>query len=133
MSLATGPNRACYIPVGHSGADLYSDAPNQLPMSLVLDKLRPLLENPAILKIGHNFKYDWVMFDKAGINVAPVDDTMVMSFDLDAGKSFSHSLKDCLECGAPPSRSENIVLPALGMIAPRFELVKRVPMIILDT
>ncbi|HEX3422187.1 MAG TPA: DNA polymerase I [Sphingomicrobium sp.] len=94
ISLATGPNRACYIPVGHSGADLYSDAPNQLPMALVLERLGPLLEDPAVLKIGHNFKYDWVMFDKAGINVAPVDDTMVMSFDLDAGKSFGHGLSD---------------------------------------
>jgi len=94
VSLATGPNRACYIPVGHSGADLLSDAPNQLPMGLVLEKLKPLLEHPAVLKIGHNFKYDWVMFDKAGINVAPVDDTMVMSFDLDAGKSFGHGLDE---------------------------------------
>src|SRR5690349_14488999 len=94
ISLATAPNRACYIPVGHSGADLYSDAPNQLPMKLVLEKLKPLLEDPAILKIGHNFKYDWVMFDKAGICVAPVDDTMVMSFDLDAGKSFGHGLDE---------------------------------------
>jgi DNA polymerase I len=94
ISLATGPNRACYIPVGHSGADLYSDAPSQLPMALVLKKLKPMLEDPAVLKIGHNFKYDWVMFDKAGINVAPVDDTMVMSFDLDAGKSFGHGLSD---------------------------------------
>ena len=94
VSLATAPNRACYIPVGHSGADLYSDAPNQLPMAKVLEKLKPLLEDPAVLKIGHNFKYDWVMFDKAGICVAPVDDTMVMSFDLDAGKSFGHGLDE---------------------------------------
>jgi DNA polymerase-1 len=94
VSLATAPNRACYIPVGHSGADLYSDAPNQLPTPLVLDKLKPLLEDPAVLKIGHNFKYDWVMFDKAGIDVAPIEDTMVMSFDLDAGKSFGHALND---------------------------------------
>ena len=94
MSLALSPNKACYIPVGHSGADLYSDAPNQLPMGHVLEKLKPLLEDPAVLKIGHNFKYDWVMFDKAGINVAPVDDTMVMSFDLDAGKSFGHGLDE---------------------------------------
>ena len=94
ISLSTGPNRACYIPVGHSGADLYSDAPSQLPMALVLEKLKPMLEDPAVLKIGHNFKYDWVMFDKSGINVAPVDDTMVMSFDLDAGKSFGHGLSD---------------------------------------
>ena len=50
-------------------------------------KLKPLLEDPAVLKIGHNLKYDWVMFAKAGIAVAPYDDTLVMSFDLDAGRS----------------------------------------------
>ncbi|MCL6730955.1 DNA polymerase I [Sphingomonas hankyongi] len=94
ISLATAPNRACYIPVGHIGGDLLSDAPQQLPESLVLEKLKPLLEDPAVIKIGHNFKYDWVMFDKAGTDVAPVDDTMVMSFDLDAGKSFGHGLEE---------------------------------------
>jgi DNA polymerase-1 len=95
VSLATAPNRACYIPVGHSGADLYSDAPNQLPMAVVLEKLKPLLEDPAVLKIGHNFKYDWVMFDKAGIETAPIDDTMVMSFDLDAGRGLGgHGLDE---------------------------------------
>jgi DNA polymerase-1 len=94
ISLATAPNRACYIPVGHSGADLYSDAPDQLPMALVLEKIKPLLEDPAVLKIGHNLKYDWVMLDKADIDVAPIDDTMVMSFDLDAGRSFGHGLED---------------------------------------
>jgi DNA polymerase-1 len=94
ISLATGPNKACYIPVGHSGIDMFAEAPHQLSEALVLAKLKPLLEDPAVLKIGHNFKYDWVMFDKAGICAAPVDDTMVMSFDLDAGKSFGHSLND---------------------------------------
>src|SRR3954452_8598710 len=94
VSLATAPNRACYIPVGHSGADLYSDAPSQMPMQFVLDRLKPLLEDPAVLKIGHNFKYDWVMFDKAGIDVSPIDDTMVMSFALDAGRSFGHGLDE---------------------------------------
>ena len=94
VSMATGPNRACYIPVGHIGGDLLSDAPQQLSTDVVLAKLKPLLEDPAVLKIGHNFKYDWVMFDKAGITVAPVDDTMVMSFDLDAGRSFGHGLEE---------------------------------------
>jgi len=94
VSLATAPNRACYIPVGHSGADLYSEAPNQLAVELVLAKLKPLLEDPAVLKIGHNLKYDWVMFDRLGICVAPVDDTMVISFDLDAGRSFGHGLEE---------------------------------------
>jgi DNA polymerase-1 len=94
VSMATAPNRACYIPVGHSGGDLLSEAPDQLQLELVLGKLEPLLEDPAVLKIGHNLKYDWVMFDKAGINVAPIDDTMVMSFDLDAGRSFGHGLEE---------------------------------------
>jgi DNA polymerase-1 len=94
ISLATAPNRACYVPVGHSGGDLYSDAPDQLPQELVLSKLKPLLEDRAVLKIGHNLKYDWVMFDKADIAVAPVDDTMIMSFDLDAGRSFGHGLEE---------------------------------------
>ena len=94
VSLATAPNRACYIPVGHSGADLLSDAPDQLPAELVLAKLKPMLEDLALLKVGHNLKYDWVMFDKAGINVAPIEDTMVMSFDLDAGRSFGHGLEE---------------------------------------
>ncbi|HEU5482717.1 MAG TPA: DNA polymerase I, partial [Sphingomicrobium sp.] len=94
ISLATAPNRACYIPVGHSGADLYSDAPNQLPMQTVLEKLKPLLEDESVLKIGHNLKYDWVVLHRAGIDVAPIDDTMVISFALDAGRSFGHNLGD---------------------------------------
>jgi len=87
ISLATQPNKACYIPVGHGGGDLLSDAPSQLPLGIVMGKLKSLLEDPAVLKIGHNLKYDWVMFAKAGIEVAPYDDTLVMSFDLDAGRS----------------------------------------------
>ena len=87
ISLATAPNKACYIPVGHGGGDLLSEAPSQLPRDLVMAKLKDLLEDPAVLKIGHNLKYDWVMFAKAGITVAPYDDTLVMSFDLDAGRS----------------------------------------------
>jgi DNA polymerase-1 len=94
LSLATAPNRACYVPVGHSGGDLLSEAPDQLPLDVVLRKLKPLLEHPAVLKIGHNLKYDWVMFDKVGLRVAPIDDTMVMSFDLDAGRSFGHGLEE---------------------------------------
>ena len=93
ISLAVEPNVACYIPVGHGGGDLLSDAPNQLPMATVLAKLKPLLEDESVLKIGHNLKYDWVMFAKHGIELAPYDDTLVMSFDLDAGRS-GHGLDE---------------------------------------
>jgi len=85
VSLATQPNKACYIPIAHIGSDMFSDAPSQLPAALVLAKLKGLLEDPAVLKIGHNLKYDWVMFDKSGIALGPYDDTMLMSFALDAG------------------------------------------------
>ncbi|HEX4893071.1 MAG TPA: DNA polymerase I, partial [Hyphomicrobiaceae bacterium] len=93
VSLATEPNKACYIPIGHVGADLLSDAPRQLPTDLVLERLKPLLEDESVLKIGHNLKYDWVMFAKAGIDLKPYDDTLVMSFDLDAGRS-GHGLDE---------------------------------------
>ena len=93
ISLATAPNKACYIPIGHGGGDMFSDAPSQLPAADVLAALKNLLEDPAVLKIAHNLKYDWVMFAKAGIQMAPYDDTLVMSFDLDAGRS-GHGLDE---------------------------------------
>ena len=86
VSLATGPNRACYIPLAHGGTDLLSENPVQVPFDLVIAKLKPLLEDPSILKIGHNLKYDLNVLVRYGIIVAPLDDTLVMSFDLDAGK-----------------------------------------------
>ncbi len=87
ISLATAPNRACYIPIGHRSVDLLSDAPSQMPMAMVIAKLKPMLEDRAVLKVGHNLKYDWVMFAKHGVEVESFDDTMLMSFDLDAGRN----------------------------------------------
>jgi DNA polymerase-1 len=86
VSLALAPNRACYIPLGHGGGDLLgSDFPAQIPMAAALARLQPLLEDPAVLKIGHNIKFDMCVLARLGIDVAPVDDTIVISFDLDAG------------------------------------------------
>jgi DNA polymerase-1 len=95
ISLATAPGKACYIPVGHgfAGADLLSDPPVQLHRPLVLAKLKPLLEDPAILKIGQNLKYDLIMFRRSGIDVTPYDDTMLLSYDLDAGLG-GHGMDD---------------------------------------
>jgi DNA polymerase-1 len=94
ISLATDCNKACYIPLEHGGDDLLSVRPPQLPSTLVIEKLKPLLEDEAILKIGHNLKFDWVVLDRRGIRIAPYDDTLVMSFNLDAGGLNSHSLDD---------------------------------------
>ncbi|NIJ34519.1 DNA polymerase I [Sphingomonas oligoaromativorans] len=94
ISLATKPGKACYIPVGHRGDGLLSEAPVQLPRDVVLSKLAPLLADPAVLKIGQNIKYDLLVFQRAGVPVvAPYDDTMLLSYDLDAGK-HGHGMDD---------------------------------------
>lgn len=85
VSLAIAPNQACYIPLAHGGTDLFSDAPPQVPMATAMAKLKPLLEDASVLKIGHNIKYDLNVLARHDIHVAPIADTMVMSFDLDAG------------------------------------------------
>ena len=88
VSLSVGPNAACYIPLGHGGSDMFATVPEQIDRALALARLKPLLESDAVLKIGQNVKYDINIFARLGIDVAPVDDTMVMSFDLDAGRSL---------------------------------------------
>lgn len=87
ISLCTGPNQACYIPLGHGGTDMFAERPQQIDRSEALARLKPLLESDAVLKIGQNAKYDINVLARFGIAVGPVDDTMVMSFDLDAGRS----------------------------------------------
>lgn len=89
ISLALGPNDACYIPLGHGGSDMFAEKPVQVPRAAAYDALRPLLESDAVLKIGQNIKYDLnILSSCAGIDVAPIDDTMILSFALDAGRSL---------------------------------------------
>jgi DNA polymerase-1 len=89
ISLATAPGRACYIPVGHrSSDDMFGEKPPQLDMALVADRLRPLLADPAVLKVGHNIKYDMNVLARHGLVITPHDDSMIMSFDLDSGKTL---------------------------------------------
>lgn len=86
VNIATAPNRACYIPLAHGGTDLLSDVPQQVPLDVAIARLKPLLEDPSVLKVGHNIKYDMNVLARYGIDISPIDDTMVMSFDLDAGR-----------------------------------------------
>ena len=96
VSLSVEPGKACYVPLGHTGAagqgDLGLDAeprddvaPVQIPFDRAVGILKPLLENPGVLKIGQNIKYDMAVFAKYGIELGPVDDTMVLSFVLEGG------------------------------------------------
>ena len=88
ISLAVGPNQACYIPLGHGGTDMFAEKPEQIPLAEALRRLKPLLESDAVLKVGQNIKYDLTVLCRHGIEVAPIDDTMIISFDLDAGRSL---------------------------------------------
>lgn len=87
ISLALGPGQACYIPLGHGGTDMFAERPVQVEKARALALLKPLLESDAVLKVGQNCKYDLNILARHGIHVGPIDDTMVMSFDLDAGRS----------------------------------------------
>jgi DNA polymerase-1 len=88
VSLALGPNDACYIPLGHGGSDMFAERPQQIDLAEALALLKPLLESDAVLKIGQNIKYDINILARHGIALAPVDDTMIISFALDAGRSL---------------------------------------------
>ncbi|GGC08451.1 DNA polymerase I [Novosphingobium endophyticum] len=88
VSLAIGPNQACYIPLGHGGSDMFAERPEQVPLEEAMALLKPLLESDAVLKVGQNIKYDLNVLARYGIELAPVDDTMIESFCLDAGRSI---------------------------------------------
>jgi DNA polymerase-1 len=100
ISFAVAANEACYIPLGHresasAGGDLFSPeaklCTGQISEEAALAALKPLLETPSVLKIGQNLKFDWLLFARRGIDVFPYDDTMLMSYVLDAGRA-SHGL-----------------------------------------
>jgi DNA polymerase-1 len=89
VSLAVGPGQACYIPLGHrpkAGLDLMGGEPIvQMPLDEALALLKPLLENPGVLKVGQNAKYDIAVLSRYGVQVAPIDDTMLISYVLEGG------------------------------------------------
>jgi DNA polymerase-1 len=93
VSLALSPGQAAYIPLGHyiaEGPDALelaaaSKALQQIPLREALAKLKPLLEDAGVLKIGHDIKYDSAIFAHHDIALAPIDSTLLISFVLDAG------------------------------------------------
>ena len=80
ISLSTKIGKACYIPVGHKSK-------KSMNKDLVLKRLKPLLEDPSIKKIGQNIKFDFIVLFKNGINISSMEDTMLMSYVLDSGKN----------------------------------------------
>jgi DNA polymerase-1 len=95
FSLAVAPNEACYVPLSHRrGGEGGKDnlfpgevTPDQIAEADALAAMKPLLEDLGVLKIGQNLKFDWQIFALRGVEVAPYDDTMLMSYVVDAGRS----------------------------------------------
>jgi DNA polymerase-1 len=97
VSLSIAPGRACYIPVMHNvgaaqgsfdlgGPTPTADGPKPLPKADIVTRLTLLLEDPAVLKVGHNIKFDQQVLAGCGLSVAPIDDTMLLSYVLESGK-----------------------------------------------
>jgi len=106
ISMSVEPGRACYIPLGHrangqaaldlgSGGDA-AIALKQIRLKDAVDALRPMMADPSVLKIGQNIKYDAIVLAQHGLDVSPVDDTMLMSFVLDGGAG-KHNMDDLAE------------------------------------
>jgi len=96
VSLAVEPGRACYVPLLHNphqaqgmldlgGSGPVSDAPQLIGVATALERLKPLLADPAVLKVGHNLKYDMQVLAGLGLTVVSLDDTMLLSYVLDGG------------------------------------------------
>jgi len=77
VSFSYAPNKACYIPLAHKEKSLKKE--------IVLKKIKPLLEDPSIKKVGQNIKFDFIVFRQNGIEMNPIEDTMLISYTLDAG------------------------------------------------
>ncbi len=88
ISFSVEPGKACYIPTGHrasEGLDFGGGDLEQLSEAEVIGAVKDVLEHAGIVKIGQNLKYDLTVFQRLGINVAPIDDTMLLSYALDSG------------------------------------------------
>jgi DNA polymerase-1 len=77
VSFSYAPNKACYIPLAHKEKSLNKE--------IVLKKIKPLLEDPSVKKVGQNIKFDFIVLKKNGIEINPIEDTMLISYTLDAG------------------------------------------------
>jgi DNA polymerase-1 len=99
LAMAVAPGEACYVPLGHQRGGGFDFAPSELrqaSLQEVLARIRPLLEDSSILKIGHNLKYDNLLLRRFGIRVDPIDDTMLLSYALDGGRG-AHDMDSLCE------------------------------------
>ncbi len=99
FSLAVEVGKACYVPLAHGTVaaqgdllgDGATDIPQQIPLQEALEVLKPLLRDPSVVKIGHNMKYDMLVMRNHGLEIAPIEDTMLLSYVLD-GTAHRHNM-----------------------------------------
>ena len=95
FSLALEPGLACYVPLAHvSGEGLLAEPVAQLSAATALPRLKAVLENPGVLKVGQNIKYDMLVLARQGIAVTPFDDTMLLSYALSGGLPGGHGMDE---------------------------------------
>ena len=95
ISLAVDVGDAIYIPINHKVKedDKVIKIKEQISLDKIINFLKPILEDPSIIKVGQNIKYDLnILYNTANINIHPIHDTMLMSFCLDAGKHLGHGM-----------------------------------------
>jgi DNA polymerase I len=107
LSLSVQGGRACYVPLAHvapggaasgeldlgDGGAPTPEAPKQVAFDTAIELLKPMLEDPGVLKVGQNIKYDMQVMARHGIEIAPIDDTMLLSYVLEGGL-HGHGLDD---------------------------------------
>ena len=100
VSLSTQPGKACYIPLAHvgQGGGLFGSEKitGQIKLEDAIAHLKPLLENPAVLKIGQNLKYDLQVLKRYGTDIRPIDDTMLISYAMESGEN-GHGMDEMSE------------------------------------
>ena len=131
ISLAVAPGEACYVPCGHRRGDGLSldlspdqdgkDAILQMTEADVLARLKPLLEDDSVLKVGQNLKYDALMFLQRGIRLHPIDDTMLMSYVLEGGL-HGHGMDELSSCISPTRPSPSAKSTGKGKDKQHFRL-----------
>ncbi|KAG1715223.1 DNA polymerase I [Nymphon striatum] len=131
VSLCVEAGEACYIPLIHKDAasdDLFGSddlAEGQIDRDVALATLKPMLEDDSILKIGQNMKYDAKIFARCGIDVAPIDDTMLMSYAMNAGL-HNHGMDTLSERLSQPYANPDQTL--VGVMAKSAITFDRVPL-----
>jgi len=134
LAIAVAPNEAAYLPLGHreaseaeaSGLFAAKLCDGQIPEKQALETLKPILEDAGIVKIGHDVKRDWLVLARRGIRIGTIDDTMLMSYALDAGRG-SHDMDAVMTryFGRSPSRFNDVKNREKALLTPEATSIAR--------